>query len=188
MRSEEVRAIFEEDGAILKGHFLLSSGLHSDVYFEKFRVLQHPEHLERLCRALAQRFRGEDVEIVVGPTTGGMLIAYEVAKALGTPFAFAEREEGKRVLRRGFWISPDQRVLVVDDVLTTGGSLREVTELVESQGGMVVGVGVLVDRSGGSVDLGHPLRSLLQVRARTFRPEECPLCRDEVPLVKPGSK
>jgi len=188
MRPEEVQTLFEEDGAILKGHFLLSSGLHSDVYFEKFRVFQHPEHLERLCRALAARFREQGVELVVGPTTGGVLIAYEVAKALGTPFAFAEREEGKRVLRRGFRMSLGQRVLVVDDVLTTGGSVREVVELVEGQGGTVVGVGVLVDRSGGSVDLGYPLQSLLQVRARTFRPEECPLCRDGVPLVKPGSR
>ena len=188
MKPEEVLALFERDEAVLRGHFLLSSGLHSDVYFEKFRVLQHPEHLEALCRALAGRFGGEEVELVVGPTTGGMLVAYEVAKHLGTTFAFAEREGGRRVLRRGFVIPPGGRVLVVDDVLTTGGSVREVLELVEGCGGEVVGVGVLVDRSGGKADVGYLLVSLLQVEARTFRPEECPLCREGVPLKKPGSR
>lgn len=188
MRPEEVLSLFERDGAVLRGHFLLSSGLHSDVYFEKFRVLQHPEHLEALCRALAGRFSEEGVELVLGPTMGGMLVAYEVAKNLGTTFAFAEREGGRRVLRRGFSIPPGCRVLVVDDVLTTGGSVREVVELVEGCGGKVVGVGVLVDRSGGKVDLGLSLTSLLQVEARTFPPEGCPLCREGVPLVKPGSR
>ena len=188
MTEKEVLEIFERDGAILKGHFLLTSGRHSDIYFEKFQVLQHPEDVQTLCSELAGRFRGEGVELVIGPTTGGVLIAYEVAKNLGTRFIFAESEDGRRILKRGFRIGEGERTLVVDDVLTTGRSIGEVIDIVRQNRGEIVGIGCLVDRSGGKVSFGYRLEALLTVEAATYDPGECPLCREGIELVKPGSR
>ncbi len=188
MTEKDVIETFERDGAILKGHFLLTSGRHSDVYFEKFQVLQHPDDVQALCSELAERFKGESVELVIGPTTGGVLIAYEVAKGLGTRFIFAESEEGKRVLKRGFRIDEGQKTLIVDDVLTTGRSIREVIGIVEEHRGEIVGIGCLVDRSGGKVDFGYRLEALLTVEAVSHDPTECPLCKEGIEVVKPGSR
>lgn len=190
MTESEILAIFEEHGALLTGHFLLSSGLHSSRYCEKFAVLQQPQVTERLCRELARRFSGQGIEVVVGPLTGGLLIAHEVGKALGVRALFTEREEGRMCLRRGFSLSPGERALVVDDVVTTGGSVREVITAVQEAGGSVVGVGLLVDRSGGSVDFGVPCEALLRLDARreSYRPDECPLCREGIPFTARGSR
>jgi len=184
----EVLEIFRESGALLEGHFLLTSGLHSDRYFEKFAVLQHPERTERLCRALAERFRDDGVQLVVGPAVGGILLAHEVAKHLGTRAVFTEREGGRMCLRRGFAIAPGQRVLVVEDVVTTGGSVREVLDVVREAGGEPVGVALLVDRSGGAVDFGVRTEALLRLDVKAYRPEECPQCRTGVPLAARGSR
>ncbi len=185
---EATEAIFEKAGAVLKGHFLLTSGLHSPVYWEKAQVLQYPENTEKLCGMIAANFRGQGVQVVAGPTTPGIIIAYETARQLGVRGIFAEKDEGGvRAFRRGFHIAPGEKVLVVDDILTTGKSVREVIAAVESLGGEVAGVGVLVDRSTQPLDFGAPLYSCLRAAAITYKPEECPLCRQGVPLVKPGS-
>jgi orotate phosphoribosyltransferase len=178
--------IFRQAGAVLDGHFLLASGLHSSGYFEKFQVLQWPRYTERLCAMIADQFRGAGIEVVAGPTTGGVILAYDVARRLDVRGIFAERVEGGRAFRRGFKIRPGERVLVVDDVLTTGGSVREVVDAVRLLEGEVIAVAVLVDRSTG-VDFGAPLYSLLRLSFPTYPPDQCPLCARGLPLTKPGS-
>lgn len=185
---EEIVSIFQQTGAMLSGHFKLTSGRHSDLYFQCARVLQYPDCTAALCRELAARFTGEDVSLVIGPATGGIIVSYETARALGVRGIFTERETGVMSLRRGFTIEPDERVLVVEDVITTGGSVREVIEVVRSLGGIVVGAGVLVDRSGGKADLGVRKEALLVTETIAYDPDACPLCRDGIPAVKPGSR
>jgi orotate phosphoribosyltransferase len=188
LTKEEVAAIFQNTGAMLTGHFLLTSGKHSDRYFQCALVLQHPDHTGTLCRELAAKFAGENVSAVIGPAMGGIIVSYEVARALGVRSLFAERENGAMTLRRGFSIRPGERVLVVEDVVTTGGSVREVIEVVRKLGGEVVGAGVLVDRSNGTVDLGVRKEALLVTQAVAYDPAECPLCKQGIPAVKPGSR
>lgn len=188
LTSEEVVAIFQKTGAMLSGHFKLTSGRHSDRYFQCAKVLQHPVHTGALCRELAARFAGENVSAVIGPATGGIIVSYETARAIGVRGIFTERENGVMSLRRGFSIDPGERVLVVEDVITTGGSVLEVIDVVRSLGGIVVGAGVLVDRSGGKVDLGVRKEALLVTETISYDPDQCPLCRDGIPAVKPGSR
>lgn len=185
---ENILQIFRECGAVLRGHFRLSSGKHSDTYFEKFQVLQHPHYVQQLCGELAKRFRDDRIDVVVGPTTGGVIIAYEVARQLGTRAVYAEREGNQRVLRRGFTLREGERVLVVDDILTTGGSVREVLQMLEPYRVQLVGVGILVDRTGGQVDLGVRTETLLQLVVEAWQPEECPLCQRGEPITEPGSR
>jgi orotate phosphoribosyltransferase len=181
-------ALFRKTGAVLEGHFLLTSGLHSPVYWEKFRILEYPEYTQRLCGMIAERFKSEHVDVVAGPTTGGIILAFEVAKQLGMRCIFAEKEEGgERAFRRGFVLNKSERVLVVDDVLTTGKSVREVLDAVADKNGNVIGIGVLVDRSERDLKLGYPLFSCLRSVTPAYKPEECPLCKAGIPLVKPGS-
>ncbi|MFC1964223.1 orotate phosphoribosyltransferase [Chloroflexota bacterium] len=184
---EEAAEIFAKAGALLQGHFLLTSGLHSPVYWEKFQVLQYPHHTERLCGMIADHFREQNVEVVAGPTTGGIILAHEVARQLGVRSIFAEKEGNERTFRRGFRIQPGERVLVVDDILTTGGSVREVIAAVNKLGGRVTGIGVLVDRSSQKLDFAVPVFSCHRSETVTYAPENCPLCAAGVPLVKPGS-
>ena len=182
-----VEEIFRKSGAVLNGHFLLTSGLHSPVYWEKFQVLQYPDYTEQLCRIIADHFRSERIQVVAGPTTGGVILAYEVAKQLGVRGIFAEKTTtGGRAFRRGFSISRGERVLIVDDILTTGGSIHEVIAAVNSQGGKIVGIGVLVNRSEKPVDFGIPFFSCLRSETITYTPDKCPLCAAKVPLVKPS--
>ena len=183
----DAESMFREAGAVMEGHFRLTSGLHSPIYWEKFRVLEQPRFTERLCRMIATHFQDQNVQLVAGPTTGGVIISYEVAKQLGLRGIFAEREGATRVFRRGFEIRPTERVLVVDDILTTGGSVREVISEVKRKGGQLIGVGVLVDRSEGAVDFGVPLFGCFKTSVPTYRPEECPLCLKGIPISKPGS-
>jgi orotate phosphoribosyltransferase len=185
---EKVMEIFERSNALLKGHFLLSSGRHSDIYFEKFQVLQYPQYVEILCSMLAQRFGEEKIDLVVGPTTGGIIIAYQVGKHLATRAIFAEIEDDKRVFKRGFQIKEGERTLIVDDVMTTGGSVNEVVDLVEKHKAKIVGVGVLLDRSGGKIPFNYRFEALATVTAESFDPPDCPLCKENIPLVKPGSR
>ncbi len=186
--TNNIEEIFVKSGAVLKGHFLLSSGLHSPIYWEKFQVLQFPNYVEQLCQLIANNFRNKDVQLVAGPTTGGIILAYEVGRQLGVRSIFAEKrdEEKERVFRRGFKISPGERVLVVDDVMTTGGSIFEVIAAVNKTGGRVVGVGILVDRSEKKVDFGAPFFSCLRSATQTYPPQNCPLCAAGIPLVRPG--
>ena len=188
MTHEDVLKIYEESGALLSGHFLLTSGLHSDRYFEKFAVLQRPEKTELLAKEIARRFVNDGVEVVVGPAVGGILLAYEVAKALGTRFHFTERENGRMALRRGFAVKPGERVLVVEDVTTTGGSVQEVIDCVRAAGGEVIGVGLLFDRSEKGVDFGVKTEALLRMPVRAYRPDECPLCKEGVAFTSRGSR
>jgi len=185
---DQILEIFKKSEALLSGHFLLSSGLHSDIYFEKFQVLQYPEYVQILCKKLAEKFERDKIEVVVGPTTGGIIIAYEVAKNLKTRSIFAESEGGKRIFKRGFQLNPGEKTLIVDDILTTGGSINEVINLVKEYKGNIIGIGVLLDRSGGKVKFDYPLKALATVQAKTYQPESCPLCKENISLVKPGSR
>ncbi len=177
-----------QTGVIMYGHFRLTSGKHSDTYLQCAKVLQYPDLAERLARPIADAFLADGVQVVAGPATGGIIVAHEVARALGARAVFGEREEGAMTLRRGFAIEPDERVLVVEDVLTTGGSASELVEAVRDRGGLVVGVGALVDRSGGKLDLGVPVTTLARIRPSLYEIEKCPLCADGIPAIKPGSR
>lgn len=188
MTQEEVLRIYEATGGLLRGHFLLTSGLHSDLYLQSALVLQHPVHAETLGRALAGPFARDRVQAVVAPAIGGILAAHEVARALGARCLYAERENGVMRLRRGFAIQPAERCLVVEDVVTTGGSTREVITVVEDAGGTLVGVGTLIDRSGGSATFPVKRVALASLSVPTFKPEDCPLCKAGSPPEKPGSR
>ena len=188
MTEAEVKELLIKHGAILEGHFLLTSGLHSGMYVEKFQVLQYPKATERLCEGLAEKFKDEKIDVVIGPVTGGILLAHETAKHFGTRAIFAERDNGRMTIKRGFEIQPGERVLIVEDIVTTGGSVMEVIDVVREWGGIVAGVAMLVDRSGGTVDFGVPAKALLTLKIETFTPENCPLCKAGTPLVKRGSR
>lgn len=189
MEEREILNLFKEAGAFLEGHFLLTSGLHSPVYIEKFRLLQFPRYVEVLAREIIQRLgSGETIELVVGPAVGGIVLAYEVARQLGVRMAFTEREEGKMCFRRDFQIREGEKVLIVEDVVTTGGSLQEVVRAVEAAKGNIVAISVLVDRSGGKVHFDYPFFPLLQMEVKTYSAEECPLCKQKVELQKRGSR
>lgn len=178
---------FRKAGALLEGHFLLTSGLHSPRYLQCAKIMQDPALAERLCKQLASAFAGDRVRTVIGPAIGGILIAYEMARALGARAIFAEREEGVMKFRRGFAVEPGERCLLVEDVVTTGGSLREVQDLVRASGAEVAAVTSLVDRtSGRDPGFGMPLTALVKVEVPTYPPEDCPMCRAGMPLVSPG--
>lgn len=190
MTQEEVLNIFKESGALLEGHFLLSSGLHSDRYLQCALVLQNPKQAAALGTALAAKLRalGEAPDLVIAPALGGILVAHEVAREIGVRGLFAERQEGSLRLRRGFQIHPGEKAFVVEDVVTTGGSTRETMEVVTQAGGIVIAAGSLIDRSGGKTNLGVPRTALAVLNVPAFTAEECPLCKTGSPAVKPGSR
>ena len=187
--SADVERIFRDVGALREGHFLLSSGKHSSMYLEKFWVLQWPKKTELLCGGIVGRIRDERIATVAGPTTGGIILAHEVARQLGVRAVYAEREErgSARVFRRGFQIARDERVLVVDDIMTTGGSVQETIDAVRTSGGEVIAAAVIVDRSGGDAEIGVPLHALWSLDIPTYAAQECPLCDRGIALVKPGT-
>ena len=188
MTEKEVYDLLIETGAIMEGHFKLTSGRHSQYYVEKFNVLQQPKYTEKLCQAIAEHFKDEKIETVVGPMTGGIILAHEVGKALNTRAIFTERVDGKMTFRRGFTLHEGERVLIVEDIVTTGGSVKEVIDVVKNFGGVPVAVGLLVDRSGGKVNFGDvPNFALLHMDVETFEPENCSLCKKNIPLTKRGS-
>ena len=180
--------LYEKTGALMRGHFRLTSGLHSDVYLQSALVLQHPEHAAELGAGLAAAFRNDGVQTVLAPAIGGILVAHEVARALGVRALFTEREDGVMRLRRGFALTTGERCLVVEDVITTGGSTREVVECVQHHGAIVVGVGSLIDRSGGAAAFPVKRAALATVTATTWAPEACPLCKAGGQAIKPGSR
>jgi orotate phosphoribosyltransferase len=188
MASTDLGALLQESGAILKGHFILTSGRHSDTYFEKFRVLEQPAVLSALTAEIAGAFRNERIDLVAGPTTGGIIIAFEVARQLETQAVYVESVDGVRTLRRGAQIPTSARVLIVDDVLTTGTSIREVAELIASQGGIVAGVAVLIDRSEVQPDFGAPIFCAHRVLAQSWPEEAIPEWLAAIPAVKPGTR
>ena len=192
MEKDHILSVFRSTGALLEGHFQLTSGLHSNQYFQCAKVLQYPEHCESLCGDIAGAFAEARVDVVVAPAMGGIVVGQEVGRRLRARTMFTERKEGMMQLRRGFEVRPGERVLVCEDVVTTGGSVEEVIRIVHQAGGRVVGVGYIVDRSAGrvrfSVDGGGSQYAVLQMDVIAYKPEECPLCKQGTPAVKPGSR
>ena len=190
---DPILSAFHETGAYLKGHFRLTSGLHSPEYLQCALVLQYPRHAEHFGRLLAGEFRRLEptlnVSVVAAPAMGGLIIGHEVARSLGARFIFTERDaSGKMVLRRGFSVEPGETAVMVEDVVTTGGSSREVIEILNNSGARVIGAGSIIDRSGGAADLGVPRVALKTMQVLSYPPEDCPLCRAGSPVVKPGSR
>lgn len=187
MNKDRVLKIFKETGALISGHFLLSSGLHSNKYIQCAQVFQYPKYTMRLAKALAHKFRRDRVSVVIGLAVGSVILAHEVAKAIGARAIFMERENGEMKLRRNFGIQSSDRALVVEDVVTTGKSVREALDYIRGSC-RIVGAGAIVDRSQGYLKLGPKYKYLLKLKMDTYEPEKCSLCEKEVPLVKPGSK
>lgn len=189
---EHILEMFRESGALLEGHFRLTSGLHSNQYFQCARVLQYPKFCETLCAAIAAQFREARLDAVVAPALGGIVVGQEVGRQLNIRTMFTERSEGSMQLRRGFAIAAGERVLVCEDVVTTGGSVNEVIEIVRKAGGIVAGVGFLVDRSGGSVKFdiapGGVQYPVMSMKVTAYQQDACPLCKQGLPVVKPGSR
>ena len=186
---DQILEIFKEKEVLLSGHFRLTSGRHAAYYMQCARLLQYPDVAGPLCEQLASNFANQGITVVVGPAIGAIPLSDEVARVLGVKSIFAERENGEMTLRRGFEVSPQDKVLVVEDVITTGGSVKEVISLMQAKGAEVVGVGVLVDRSNGKIDFGVPLASLVSIEIESFEPDQCPLCAEgKIPVVKPGSR
>jgi orotate phosphoribosyltransferase len=188
MTQEQVLKLFRESGALLEGHFRLSSGLHSGGYLQCALVLQHPGHAETLGRALGDLLRGSHTNVILSPALGGLIIGHEVGRALGMRAIFAERQDSVLTLRRGFTLGPTDRVVIIEDVVTTGGSTRETMTVARASGATVVGAGSVIDRSGGNADLGVPFSSLVTLQLPTYDPDACPMCQAGQPIVKPGSR
>jgi orotate phosphoribosyltransferase len=188
MTRDELLDLFRRSGALLEGHFRLSSGLHSPGYLQCALVLSHPQHAELLGRAIAAAARDLRPTVVLSPALGGVVIGHEVGRALGIRAMFAERQDGELTLRRGFVLGETDRVLVIEDVLTTGGSTRETMQVATAAGGRVVGAGSIVDRSGGAVKLDVPYAALLRIDLPTYEPDKCPLCAQGLSVSKPGSR
>lgn len=188
MIQDEILNIYKKAGALLEGHFELSSGLHSPAYLQSALVLQYPEYASMLCSRLAEVFKDRKIELVIAPALGGIIVAYEIARHLNVRAIFAEREKGALTLRRGFNIKEGERTLVVEDVITTGISVKETIAVVEKNKGMLVGVGSLIDRSGGKAEIGHPYHSLVVLNVPAYKPTDCPLCKSGEKITKPGSR
>jgi orotate phosphoribosyltransferase len=188
MTAQQVLELFSRCGALLEGHFKLSSGLHSQGYLQSALVLQHPEHAATLGEAVADRVRDWRPAVVLSPALGGLIIGHEVARALGVRAMFAERRDGRLTLRRGFAVEPGERVLIVEDVVTTGQSTRETIDVARDSAGDVVGAASVINRGGGDVDLGVPFEALAAVSWPTHVQQECPLCAEDIPIVRPGSR
>ena len=188
MTEQKVLTLMHELGALHDGHFLLSSGLHSDRYFQCARILQFPDLARELGAALADFFPDAPCDLVVSPALGGILVGHEVARALGRRFIFTERKDGEMMIRRGFELEDGEKVIIAEDVVTRGTSLLEVIKVVEEAGGIVTGLTSIIDRTSGEVELPLPLKSLAKVKVETWSADECPLCKQGIELVKPGSR
>lgn len=188
MTEQQVIEICEKSGALLTGHFQLRSGRHSNRFFQAALLLQYPDKAEAVCRHLAEAFAGVKIDSVISPAVGGLIVGQEVARAIGCRAIFADKEDGRLILKRGFEIKPGEKVLVAEDVVTQGGRVQQTIDLVRSFGGEVVGVAVVVDRSGGAAKFDVPMKSALQLTLPTYDPAECPLCRDGAAIDRPGSK
>ena len=187
MTGEEILSIFKQSKALLEGHFQLTSGLHSPNYFQCAKVLQYPDYAGQLCGEIAARFKDTKIGAVIAPALGGIVVGQEVGRQLHVRTMFTERKDSIMQLRRGFEISSGEKILVCEDVVTTGGSVREVIEIVQQHGGEIVGVGVIVDRSGGKSDFEN-LFATMTMQVVTYKPDDCPLCAKGIPVEKPGSR
>ncbi|MCX7876342.1 MAG: orotate phosphoribosyltransferase [Melioribacteraceae bacterium] len=188
MKNQNILEIFYETNALLNGHFLLTSGRHSNQYFQCALVLQYPEYNKIICEHIADFFRDYEIDVVIAPAIGGIVVGQEVARQLNKKFIFAEREDKNLTLRRGFKIEEGKKYLVCEDVVTTGGSVFEIIDIVKQNGGIVSGVGFIVDRSNGKVNFGVPQFSTVKLDVVSFLSEECPLCKQGIELIKPGSR
>ena len=189
LTKEQVLAILKEREAVLEGHFLLTSGRHSDRYVQCAKLFKYADKSEIICKELADKFAGEKIDGVVGAAVGGVIVADELGRQLGVRNIFAERENGNMTLRRGFKVEKGERVLVCEDVVTTGGSVKEVIALLSDMGAEIVGVGSVVDRSNGKVDFGVPFHAVLSMEVTSYEADNCPLCREgKIPAIKPGSR
>ncbi len=188
MNETDIVKMLADSGALLYGHFVLRSGLHSARFFQAALVLQYPDIAEKLCSFLAKKFEGIKVDTVLSPAIGGLIVGQELAKFAKAKAIFAEKESDNLVLRRGFCIKKGEKILIAEDVVTRGGRVQQCIELARSYGADVLGIAVLVDRSDSSVNFDVPLKSLLKLQIETHEPSDCPLCRKGLPLVKPGSK
>ena len=188
MNAEQVIDQFRKTGALLEGHFQLSSGLHSTVYLQCALVLQFPEQAEELGRAIAEEFQGQGIELVASPAIGGIVIGHEVARALGARFVWTERDAGQMTLRRGFTVSAGEKTLVVEDVITTGGSTRDTIEALKRAGANVIAAASIIDRSAGNAEVGVPLMALVSLKVAAVEPAVCDACKLGEPAVKPGSR
>jgi len=188
MTHDEIVATFQKIGALLEGHFVLRSGLHSNRFFQAALLLQYPDVAEKLCKEIAAQMKGLGAELVISPAIGGILVGQELARGLGVRSIFADKENDMLVLKRGFSIKPGEKVVVAEDVVTKGGRVQQTIDLARKHGAEVVGVGVIADRSGGEAKFGVPLHSLIKLELATYQPDSCPLCKAKVPLVRPGSK
>jgi orotate phosphoribosyltransferase len=188
LNEQMILEIFEKSGALLKGHFLLTSGRHSNVYFQCAKVLQYPGYSEKICGLIAEHYRTSDIDTVISPAIGGIVVGQEVSRQLNKKSIFAEREDKNLTLRRGFSLEKGEKVLVCEDVVTTGGSVFEVIDIIKNYGAEVVGVGYIVDRSNGKINFGYPQFSTIKLDAVSFSADECPYCKDKVELIKPGSR
>ena len=187
MKKDEILKLFSETGVIQEGHFELSSGKHADKYLQCARILQYPDYAEKLAESIAT-FWDEDIDLVVGPAIGGIIVSYAVGKALNVRSIFSERKNGVMKFRRSLEVKENEKVLIVEDVVTTGGSVREVVELVEKSGGNIVGISSLVDRSNGEVEFKYPFKALVELKVESYEVDDCELCKKGVEMTKPGSK
>ncbi len=185
---EDILQYFLKTGALLKGHFLLTSGRHSNFYFQCAKVLQYPKYTEMVCKLIADKFRDFEIDTVIAPAIGGIIVGQEVARQLKKRFIFAEREDKTLILRRGFTLEAGEKVLVCEDVVTTGGSVFETIEIVKQNKAEVIGVGFIVDRSNGQIDFGYQQISAMKMDVISYSADECPICKEGILLVKPGSR
>jgi orotate phosphoribosyltransferase len=188
LSEQDILEIFKKTEALLEGHFLLTSGRHSNIYFQCAKVLQYPSYMEMICSNIAEYFKNYEIDTVISPAIGGIIVGQEVARQLNKRSIFAEREDKTLILRRGFSLEPGEKVLVCEDVVTTGGSVFEVIDIVKKSGASVVGVGCIVDRSNGKVKFGFPQKSAVMMDVVSFPPEDCELCKKGLPVLKPGSR
>ncbi len=188
MTEQEVIKILEESGALLTGHFQLRSGLHSNRFFQAALLLQYPKQAEAVCNFLAEKYQNEKIDAVISPAVGGLIVGQEIARAIGCRAIFADKEDGQLVLKRGFSIKPGERILVAEDVVTKGGRVQQTIDLARSFGANIVGIAVIVDRSGGSATFDVPFVSALKLSLPTFEPAECPMCKEGQTIDRPGSK
>ncbi|MTI66119.1 MAG: orotate phosphoribosyltransferase [Firmicutes bacterium] len=186
--SEKIINIFKKSGALLEGHFMLSSGKHSNRYVQCAKVLRFSDYAEEVLSVVSEKVKDLDIDLLVGPAMGGVVVSYEMGRQLKKEAIFAERKNKELKIRRGFEIKKGQRVLITEDVVTTGKSTLETKELIESLGGIVLGVACIVDRTGGNIDLGMPIYSTIELDIKTYEKDNCPLCKDGIPVVKPGSR
>ncbi|MGE4283995.1 MAG: orotate phosphoribosyltransferase [Clostridia bacterium] len=188
MTQERVLEVLKEAGVLLEGHFLLTSGRHSNKYLQCAKIFQYTKYSEELCKALAEKYKDANIDVVIGPAIGAIQMSYEVSRWLGVKNIFAERDNGFMTLRRGFAIEKGQKVLIVEDVVTTGGSVKEVINIVKEAEGEVVGVGAVVDRTGGKIDFGTRFESVISMAVESYEVDSCPLCKQGIPYNKPGSR